>query len=199
VPQKLTPRQARFVEEYLIDLNATKAAERAGFSAKTVHVQGPRLLANVRVAEAIAAAKEKRLARVEITQDRVLRELAALAFSNLTHFEVDDFGKITLAPDAPTNAHAAVSSIKHRITRDEDGNTTREVEIKLWDKPSMVKIAGRHTNTPGFWDRMEVSGPDGKPIEIQEQRAAVNSKMEALFRVAAAKRAEIEPGPKPGE
>lgn len=73
-----TPRQTRFVEEYLIDLNATQAAIRAGYSAKTAEVQGPRLLGNVRVSAAIRAAQAERSDRVEITQDWVLSRLASV-------------------------------------------------------------------------------------------------------------------------
>ena len=76
----LPNRQARFVAEYLIDMNATNAAIRAGYSKKTAGVQGPRLLGNVRVAAQIAEKTGKRLARLEITADRVLQELAKLAF-----------------------------------------------------------------------------------------------------------------------
>lgn len=70
----LTPKQAAFVAEYLIDLNATQAAIRAGYSAKTADVQGPRLLGNVRIAAALAAAQTKRTERTEITQDWVLQK-----------------------------------------------------------------------------------------------------------------------------
>jgi phage terminase small subunit len=68
----LTPKQQRFVDEYLIDLNATQAAIRAGYAAKDADVQGPRLLGNVGVAEKIGAALRERAQRVEITQDYVL-------------------------------------------------------------------------------------------------------------------------------
>jgi phage terminase small subunit len=68
----LTPKQARFVAEYLIDLNATQAAKRAGYSDKTADQQGCRLLINVKVAAAIAEAQSDRSARTEITQDYVL-------------------------------------------------------------------------------------------------------------------------------
>jgi len=71
----LTAKQARFVEEYLIDLNATQAAIRAGYSQKTAHVQGPRLLENVRVASAIATEKQKRSERVGVTQEMVIDRL----------------------------------------------------------------------------------------------------------------------------
>lgn len=80
--QELTDRQARFCEEYLIDLNATQAAIRAGYSEKTANEQGARLLANVSVQEKIAelkAERAKRAKRTEMTQDSVIQELAAVA------------------------------------------------------------------------------------------------------------------------
>ncbi len=72
---KLTPRQARFVDEYLIDLNATQAAIRAGYSAKNADKIGPELLGKTRVAEAIAKAQAKRSERIAISQDDVVRGL----------------------------------------------------------------------------------------------------------------------------
>ncbi len=70
---KLTPKQERFVQEYLVDLNATQAAIRAGYSAKTADHIGPELLGKTCVSEAIAAAKAARMKRLEITQDQVLQ------------------------------------------------------------------------------------------------------------------------------
>ncbi len=75
----MTPKQERFVEEYLIDLNATQAAIRAGYSAKTAYSIGQRLLKEVETAEAIAAGQAKRSAKTEITAERVLEELWAIA------------------------------------------------------------------------------------------------------------------------
>lgn len=69
---KLTPKQQRFVEEYLVDLNATQAAIRAGYSAKTARAQGQRMLTKVDIEEAIQAAQAKRSVRVQCTQDSVL-------------------------------------------------------------------------------------------------------------------------------
>lgn len=79
----LNAKQARFVEEYLIDLNATQAAIRTGYSEKTAYSQGQRLSKDVEVAEAIAAAMAARSERTEITSDRVLRELAKIGFSDI--------------------------------------------------------------------------------------------------------------------
>ncbi len=71
----LTPKQARFVEEYLIDLNATQAAIRAGYSAKTANEQGAQLLAKLSIRQAVAEAQAIRSKRTEITQDEVIQGL----------------------------------------------------------------------------------------------------------------------------
>lgn len=75
----LTPKQARFVQEYLIDLNATQAAVRAGYSERTACEQGSRLLANVKVQTALQAAMQARQARTEVTQDYVIGKLVEIA------------------------------------------------------------------------------------------------------------------------
>lgn len=76
----LNAKQDRFVEEYLVDLNATQAAIRAGYSPKTAYSMGQRLLKNVGVQAAVQAEMDQRSKRVKITQDRVLQEYARLAF-----------------------------------------------------------------------------------------------------------------------
>lgn len=73
----MTPKQQRFVEEYLIDLNATQAAIRAGYSAKTANEQGSRLLADVNISEAVAASMAQRSERTEITADYVLKSIVS--------------------------------------------------------------------------------------------------------------------------
>lgn len=159
----ITARQVRFASEYLIDLNATQAAIRAGYSKKTAASQGERLLRNVEISEAIRAAKVSRNARTEITQDRVLAELACLAFSNVDHYTVDEKGQLALADGAPASAMAAVASVKHRITKDpETSEVTHEVEFRLWDKPGPLKLAGRHVGL--FPDKIEVTGKGGKDL-----------------------------------
>lgn len=77
---KLTPKQQAFVDEYLIDLNATQAAIRAGYSEKNAHKIGPELIGKTRIAEALREAQKDRQERTFITQDRVIREIAENAF-----------------------------------------------------------------------------------------------------------------------
>lgn len=79
----LTPKQATFVREYLIDLNATQAAIRAGYSAKTAEQQGYQLLQHTSVATAVEVAMAERSKRTEITADRVLAELAKIGFADI--------------------------------------------------------------------------------------------------------------------
>jgi len=166
----LTPKQRRFVDEYLVDLNATQAAIRAGYSRKNADVAGPRLLGNVGIADAVAKAKEARAERTEITQDRVVKELARLAFSDISHYTVDDLGRVKVNDDAPEDAMAAVASVKRRVSYDEDGEEAGvTTELKLWDKPSMLKLAGRHVGL--FPDRVEVTGKDGKDLIPSDEDA----------------------------
>ena len=77
----LKPRQEQFCRQYLVDLNATRAAKRAGYSEKTAHVQGPRLLGNVRVAARIAELQMQTAKRLEVTVDSMLKDLDELCKS----------------------------------------------------------------------------------------------------------------------
>ena len=78
----MTDKQARFCEEYMIDLNATQAAIRAGYSPKTAREQAPRLLANVSIQNRIAQLQAEQSRRTGVSADRVVRELAKIAFAN---------------------------------------------------------------------------------------------------------------------
>lgn len=78
---ELKGKQAAFVREYLIDLNATQAAIRAGYSERTANEQGARLLANVSIRAEIEKGQQKREKKTGITAERVLKELAAIGFN----------------------------------------------------------------------------------------------------------------------
>lgn len=82
VPKDLTPRQAAFVREYLIDRNATRACKAAGYSAKAAETQGPRLLTLTNVKAAIDAATSAAEHRSAVKAERILQELAAIAFAD---------------------------------------------------------------------------------------------------------------------
>lgn len=158
-PAGLTRKQARFVEEYVVDLNATQAAIRSGHSERTAASIGSENLRKPEIAAAIERALEARSARTGITQDRVLRELEALAFSSVDHYRVSTSGEVSLAPGAPGHAMQAVQSIKRKVSTRGTGartETVREVEIRLWDKPGPLKLAGQHVGL--FTERIEHTG-----------------------------------------
>ena len=98
----LTLKQQRFVDEYLIDLNGTAAYQRAGYkaTARTARSNAVRLLAKASVQAAIQAAQEARTHRVHLRQDAVLHELAVVLHSNIQHYRIDDYGNVSLAPQA---------------------------------------------------------------------------------------------------
>ena len=150
----LNAKQARFAAEYLIDLNATQAAIRAGYSEKTASSQGERLLRNDEINAAVQEGIEARAERTHITQDQVLREIAALAMSSVAHYSINDAGDVAATADAPELAMRAVASIKKRIRCDEDGVITTETELKLWDKPAALRMAGQHFKM--FTDQTEI-------------------------------------------
>ena len=161
-------RQARFVAEYLIDMNATNAAIRAGYSKKTAGVQGPRLLGNVRVAEQIAEKTGKRLARLEITADRVLQELAKLAFydpgallesdgSMKQIADIDDVTRMAVAGLEVTELFEGTGDQKHAYGLCK--------KIKLADKGQNLERLGKHFKL--FTDKTEVTGADGGPIVVR--------------------------------
>lgn len=179
---RLTPRQARFVEEYIKDLNGTQAAIRAGYSPKSASESGSELLALSKVADAIERAKAARSARVNVTQDEVLSELNILATACVEHYVVDDDGYLRAAPDAPEGVMRAVQSVdrKKRIYYVKGGNNAGavdyveyELKFKLWDKPGQLKLLGRHAGVKAMFDKLEVSGPNGGPIPIAEVRSVI--------------------------
>lgn len=156
----IRPKHQRFVDEYLLDLNATQAAIRAGYSAKTAGQQGPRLLENAEIARAIEAGMKARADRTGVTAARVLTELALIGFSDVSHYRVNpESGALELEPGAPPEAMRAVSSVKRktRTFTDKDGGTetTHDVEIRLWDKNTALANAGRHLGM--FLDRVQHS------------------------------------------
>lgn len=144
-----TLKQAAFVREYLVDLNATQAAVRAGYSPRTARQQGQRLLTKVDIAVAIERAFEERSKRTGITSERVLDELAKLAFSNLLdYFRLTDEGEpaIDLSGITPEQA-AALTEIQvddYVDGRGEDARDVRRVKIKTADKLKALEMLARH-------------------------------------------------------
>ena len=148
---KLTEKQQRFVDEYLIDLNATQAAIRAGYSAKTADVQGSRMLANCKVQQAISIAMAERSKRTGINQDRVVLELARIAFVKMTDI-IDSDGKIK--DDATDDDLACIESVKYKSSESDTGLSV-ERDVTLSPKLKALELLGKHL---GMWnDKLDVN------------------------------------------
>jgi len=149
----MNDKHKRFVQEYLIDLNATQAAIRSGYSKKTADVQGPRLLGNVRVQEAIQAAMKKREEETGITAARVLNEIAIIAFSDIQNYiEInDDTGAIRAKgfKEMPPNASRALEAIEENraIKENADGESTTvydKIKFKMHNKLGALEDLAEH-------------------------------------------------------
>ena len=143
----LTQKQKLFIDEYLIDLNATQAAIRAGYSPNNADKIGSELLGKTRVSEAISKAMAERSRRTGINQDRVLQELARIGFAKITDVVDPDTAKIKV--DASEDDLACIQSLK--IKPNEFGT---EREVKLYDKKSALVDIGKHLGM--FKERVEL-------------------------------------------
>ena len=115
----INEKQRRFAEEYVVDLNATQAATRAGYSEKTAYSQGQRLLKHVEVAALIERLMEKKRQRIDLTADRVLEEEARIAFLDPADL-FDDMGRLHTIQDMPEQARRAIKSLEV-VEINEDG------------------------------------------------------------------------------
>lgn len=151
---KLTEKQKRFIEEYLIDLNATQAAIRAGYSPNSARDIGSENLTKPDIRARIDEALAERSKRTGINADRVLREIARIAFVNAA--DVINFDSATIAEGASEDDTAAISSVKVKTIPTEDGEGV-EREIRLCDKLKALELCGKHLGM--FKDNPEANVP----------------------------------------
>lgn len=150
--EKLAPKQQIFADEYLIDLNATRAYKVAYKSCKkdeAASVNGCKLLRNAKVAVYIDKRMKERSERTAIDQDRVLQELAAIGFANITDFVTTDGHNVEIKNTAEIekNKLGAIAGIKWGANG---------IEVKLNSKEKALELIGRHL---GMWnDKVELSG-----------------------------------------
>ena len=139
----LTTKQIAFCEQYIIDHSATRAAKDAGYSANSAGMQGWRLLQMPSIKEKIDELNAARAKRLEISADRVLDELAKIAFVDPTAiFDVDENGNMTFdgkLSDLPPDERACIASVSQNTTK-EGGSIT----IKLHDKLAALEKIGKH-------------------------------------------------------
>jgi phage terminase small subunit len=166
----LNRKQQRFVDEYLIDLNATQAAIRAGYSAKTAEQIGYQLLQKTSVAQAVAKAKSARSDRTQVTADRVLEEIALIAFADPR--KVMSWGPEGITLIASEDLDDAAAAIVSEVCESKEG-----LRVKLAPKLEALSKLGLHLGL--FKHRHEHTGPGGGPIATEEQNP-----IEAARRIA---------------
>ena len=169
----LTDKRQRFVEEYPVDLNATQAAIRAGYSEKTARQIGANLLSKVYIQTAIQDALAKRSKRTEITTDMVLKELALLGFANMKDYikiSADGDPFIDLS-DLTREQAAAISETMvedYYEGRGEDARQVRKVKIKFHDKKGALVDIGKHLGM--FVDKSTVDITLKGPLVIMRSK-----------------------------
>lgn len=143
---KLTEKQKRFVEEYLIDLNATQAAIRAGYKVDNACAMGAENLKKPQIAEVIGKALAERSRRTGINQDRVVQELARIAFVNITDVVNGD---CEILSSASEDDLAAIESVKVKTIPTKSGEVGVEREVRLSSKLKALELLGKHL---GMWN-----------------------------------------------
>jgi len=164
----LKGKQARFVEEYLKDLNATQAAIRAEYSVKTAYSQGQRLLKKVEVQKAIEEANKARSERTKIDSDYVLHRLAEIDRMDVLDILHDD-GSLRAVRDWPPiwRQYIGGMDVLTSITRVNDETEIENIlkKIKWPDKLKNLDLLGKHVNVQAWRERQELTGLNGGPIE----------------------------------
>lgn len=154
----MTPKQQRFVEEYLKDLNATQAAIRAGYSAKTASSQGERLLRNVDVSAALSEAQAKRSTKTGIDAEWVLTRLAHESLADVADL-YDENGGLKSVHDWPLIwRQGLVAGMDVEEIRENGAVVGVVRKVKLSDRIKRIELIGRHIDVQAFKDKIEQIG-----------------------------------------
>jgi phage terminase small subunit len=149
--EEMTPKQAQFVEEYLIDLNGTQAAIRAGYSAKTANRAASELLSKPDIQEALQVKQRERSARTGVTADRVILELARIAFADPRNIMSWGPDGVVLKESSELSADHAAIVAEVSETRTVGGGS---IKAKLWSKSDALEKLARHLGL--YSDKAEV-------------------------------------------
>jgi phage terminase small subunit len=179
-PRRLNPKQRAFALEYLVDLNATQAAIRAGYKKEAANRAGWRLLRLPQVAAAIAAATAARAARTRVSADRVIEEYARLAFTDMRNYTEWGPAGIKLRP------HTALSEAEAAAVKEltEIGPKGRP-RIRLHDKRPALDALARHLGLFGRPGEPFVRYPLGYDMRTPAQEHARAALREQIARVIA--------------
>ena len=177
VVDKLTPKERRFIAEFLVDQNGRQAAIRAGYSERTAAEQASRLLKRSRIQRAVHAALKEIHAKCEVTAERVIAELGRLAFSDVRQL-YNESGGLRPIHEWPEDAARAVAGIDtdelfQGVGRDRErvGETKK---VRLWTKNHALETLARHFKL--LTDKVEMDVSDNL---AELMKAARNRKKNA--------------------
>lgn len=158
----MTPKQRRFCEEYLIDLNAAQAAIRAGYSKKTARIVASKLLTKANIQEIINDLMRDRQQRTHITQDRVLQELGRIALFDIRKLYRED-GALKSPHELGDDAAAVLSGIDvvEMVSSESESVVMHTKKVKIFDKNVALTLAMRHLGILN--DKLEHSGEIKNP------------------------------------
>ena len=166
----LEPRQQRFCEEYIVDLNATQAGIRAGYSAKTAYSQAHDLLKKPEIEAEVQRLMNERSKRTEITADKVLKETYLLAMSDIGEAFNED-GSLKPIRDIPAHIRRAISSVEVDELFEGRGEQREHVgytrKLRLWDKVKTLELLGKHLRL--FDDAVKIDGLDDLAKALNER------------------------------
>ncbi len=163
----LTPKQQRFVEEYLVDLNGTQAAIRAGYSAKTAGWICQELLTKTHIQQAVQAGRAALSARTEITQDRVLKEYARLAFLDPRKL-FDNTGAPLAIHQLDDDTAAAIAGLDVVQVGNSEVGVGDVLKYKLCDKKGALDSVARHLGM--FNDKLDLKVTDALADRLARAR-----------------------------
>ncbi len=158
----MTPKQQRFVDEYMVDRNATQAAIRAGYSPKGAEVNASKMLRYPKVAEAIASATQAQSERTKINADWVLERLAAEATADVADIYAENGGLKPIRDWPLIWRQGLVSGLD---VDEKPGQPGQVVKVKLSDRIRRLELIGKHIGVQAFAERHEHTGRDGGPME----------------------------------
>lgn len=172
---KLTDRAARFVQEYLIDLNREKAAVRAGYSAKSARTQAYTLMQNPDVIKAMDAGKKLIAERAMINQDEVIKELALIGFADMQDFiKVDESGCVTVLPleSLPKGKSRIIKRVKERrIIKACQGTKDKPSEDTVLEATLEFELHDKVKSLLGILDRVRPGADDPQKVEHTHKMA----------------------------
>lgn len=157
-PKRLNARQLRFVDEYMVDMNAAAAARRAGYAERSAKQRAAELMSWPSIQDAITAARRALSERTGVDQDRVIRELSRIAFGDARRVMAWGPGGVVMIDSQTLNDEAAaiVSEASQKETQ-----FGRHITVKTHDKVKALELIGRHLGM--FTDNVNNRFPDGTP------------------------------------